>query len=246
VTAPRISETYRKDTIHRPGHGYGRKTVAGQWVGERILKPSTVVVHTTNNSNKGTRVWNEATFIRDSPDVSCHDLIAKDGTIYIILPANMVAWHAGAALPGFTNPHSIGIEIHCSVGETPTQAQKDSLTWRIRQWIVPCKLAPTDIDTHRAIAIPAGRKSDPEGFPDDEFYAWRSALFTGPDWPALWGPHFEYFADSGIAQRWRAEHLVTPLGNAVTDEYSDAIGRVWRTFQHGSVWWWQGTTGVWR
>lgn len=243
---PRISETYRKDTVHPPGHGYGRKLSNGKWTGDRILRPSTLIVHTTNNPNKDTKVWNEASFIRDSPDVSCHDLIGKDGTIYVILPANMVAWHAGVALAPFTNPHSIGIEIHCSIGEQPTQAQKDSLAWRIRSYIVPCTLQAADVDTHRAVALPKGRKSDPEGWADADFYAWRDAVFAGPDWAALWGPHYPYYAESGIAQRWRLEHAVKPLGNAVTDEYSDAIGRTWRTFQHGSVWWWQGTTGVWR
>jgi hypothetical protein len=249
MTDWRVTETYRKDTHHEPGHGYGRNIGTRdkpKWTAWRAKAPSTLVVHTTNNPNKGTKVWNEATFIRDSPDVSCADLIGKDGTIYVILPAGMQAWHAGVAVPAFLNEHSIGIELHCSVGETPTQTQKDALAWRVQQYIKTYSLDAAAIQTHRKIALPAGRKSDPEGWSDAEFYAWRSMLFNGPNWELLWGPHYPYFPESGIAQRWRAEHLVTPLGQACTDEYSDAIGRTWRTFQHGAVWWWQGTTGVWR
>lgn len=251
MTDFRVSDTYRKDTHHPAGHGYGRKTIAGKWTGERILMPSSLVVHSTNNSQKNTKIWNECTFIRDSPDISCHDVIGKDGTIYSILPASMVAWHAGECLPAWTNTRSIGIELHVSVGETPTQAQKDALAWRVQQYIKAYKLVAADIETHRKVALPHGRKSDPEGWLDSEFYAWRDALFTPaePDWPALWGPYWPYtqqIADTGIAQRWRQEHAIKPLGEAVTDEYRDSIDRVWRTFRSGAVWYWNGTSGVFR
>lgn len=234
----RIVETYRKDTVHPAGHGYGRKTVAGQWVGERILKPSTVIVHTTSNINKGTKIWNECTFIRDSPDVSCHDVIGKDGTIYVILPVNMVAWHAGVTTPGFTNPHSIGFEIHCSVGEVPTQAQKDALAWRIQSYIKPYGIGDADIDTHRAVALPKGRKQDPAGWSDAEFYAWRSMLFSEPDWQARWGQHYPYFEQSGIAAAWRDTYRQgNGLGQAVSDEFPISGGGVGRAFERGYVVW---------
>lgn len=251
MTNPRISETYRKDTHHAPGHGYGRKAITGAWVVERMLLPSSLIVHSTNNPAKNTKIWNECTFIRDSPDISCHDVIGKDGTIYVILPASMVAWHAGEALPNFLNARSIGIELHISVGETPTQAQLDSLVWRIRQYIKAYKLVAADIDTHRAVALPHGRKSDPEGWPDAEFYVWRDALFmpNEPDWAALWGtlyPYSDRIAQTGIAQRWRQEHATQPLGPAVSDENMDGLGRVFRIFQGGFIWYRNGTTGVWR
>lgn len=181
MTDFRVTETYRKDTHHPAGHGYGRNIGTSgnpKWVATRGVTLSSVIVHTTNNSQKNTKIWNEATFIRDSPDVSCHDLIGKDGSIYVILPPNMQAWHAGVALKNFTNPYSLGFEIHCSVGETPTQAQKDALAWRLQQYIGPYGLQAADIDTHRAVALPKGRKSDPENWPDAEFYPWRDRLFA--------------------------------------------------------------------
>lgn len=182
---PRVTDTYRKDTLHPAGFGYGRQLVGGAWVGERMLLMSSVVVHTTNNSQKNTKIWNECTFIRDSKDVSCHAVIGKDGTVNTILPDSMVAWHAGVALPAFTNGRSKGYELHCSVGEVPTQTQKDSLAWCIRQDIATYKLGAEDIDTHRAVALPKGRKSDPEGWPDADFYKWRDGLFlpTEPELP---------------------------------------------------------------
>lgn len=237
MTDWRISDTYRKDTVHPPGHGYGRQTSTGAWVGERMLRPSTLIVHTTNNSQKNTKVWNEATFIRDSKDISCHDLIAKDGTIYVILPPNLQAWHAGVALAPYTNPHSIGIEVHCSLGETPTQAQKDALAWRVRGIIEAYDLAEKDIDTHRKVALPKGRKSDPEGWSDAEFYAWRGQLFSEPDWVKAWGSQYPYFASSGIATAWRETYRQgAGLGAAVSDEFMTSAGVV-RAFVRGYISW---------
>lgn len=239
--APRISETFRKDTIHEPGHGYGRNigTAANpKWVADRGINMSSEVIHTTNNPRPDTKPWSEATFLRDSPNVSCHDFIAKNGDVYVILPETMEAWHAGAALAAFTNRYSFGTELHCSVGETPTQAQLDSLAYRIRDRRARYGVVKARIDTHRAVALPKGRKSDPEGWSDADFYKWRDGLFvaTEPDWVQEWGTEQPYFMGSGIAQAWRdAWRLGTKLGQARTDEFSAADGRVIRAFEHGYI-----------
>jgi hypothetical protein len=236
--APRVSETFRKDTIHDPGHGYGRNVGTVKkpvWVAERGINMSSEVVHTTNNPNKDTKPWSEATFIRDSPNVSCHDFIAKNGDVYVILPETMEAWHAGAALAAFTNRYSFGTELHCSIGETPTQAQMDSLAWRIRDRRTRYGVVEARIETHRFIALPKGRKSDPEGWSDTDFYAWRKGLFVPeePDYSALWGIHYPYFAESGIAGAWRDN--AAALGPATSDETGDAEGKIWRLFRGGAV-----------
>jgi hypothetical protein len=238
--APRLTETYRKDTLHKPGHGYGRNigsAVRPNWVAERGFPLSTVVVHTTNNQQKDTKPWNEATFIRDSPDVSCHDLIFKDGTIAVILPPYAVAWHAGVALRAFTNINSYGIELHCSVGEKPTQAQIDSLTWRVRDLIGKYSIPKANIETHRAVALPAGRKTDPEGWDNDSFYSWRARLFlpAEPDWQQEWGFAVPYRKDWGIPQAYRDSYRKgTPLGHAVTDEVS-ITDYTMQAFEHGYI-----------
>jgi hypothetical protein len=238
MAPPKIVDTYRKDKLHPAGHGYGWSK-DGQWLAERVGPVMTWVIHTTNNSQVGTKFWNECTFIRDSPLVSCHDVIGKDGTIAEILPPSMVAWHAGTALVQFGNMWSGGTEIHCSVGEKPTWAQLDALSWRMRQLIAKYGLKASDIETHRKIALPAGRKSDPEGWPDAEFYKWRDSLFlpVEPDWLEEWGIAYPYFKESGIAAAWRDSYRKgKPLGKAVTNEFSVESGTV-RAFQRGYVTW---------
>lgn len=242
-----VLQTYRKDKTHKPGHGYGRNIGTADkplWVADRGLTQSSEVVHTTNNG-KPTTIEHEGKFLRDSPDVSCHDLIAKDGTVYVILPETMVAWHAGAAFPAFVNRLSFGTELHVSDGEQPTQAQKDALAWRMENRIVRLQITKARIETHRAIALPKGRKSDPEGWDDAQFYQWRDHLFAPPepDWAKEWGTAWPYFVGSGIAQAWRdAWRLGTKLGPAVSDEFSISSGVV-RCFYHGYITY-SPTTGI--
>lgn len=245
---PTIITDYRKDLKHPPGHGYGRNVGTAAkpiWVAERAAPMSSEIVHTTNNPNKGTKFANEAAFLRDSPHVSCGDLIGKDGTIAVILPDDMVAWHSGSAPVAFTNIRSFGTEIHCSVGEKPTQAQLDSLAWRIKQRREKYGITKERIETHRAVALPKGRKSDPEGWSDADFYAWRDGLFE-PDWKAEWGPQ-PYRHEWGIPQIWRSEHAAgRPLGKALTDEMLMIDGRKVVIFEHGAIVWYQDKGKVWR
>lgn len=238
-----VTTIYRKDKAHPSGHGYGRY-VDGEWFRDRTGLMSSILIHTMNNPNKNTKFSNECAFLRDSPDVSCHDCIGKDGTIAEILPISAVAWHAGTVKAEFNNLLSYGAELHVSQGEEPTAAQIDSLTWRVKSLIASHGIRKANIETHRFAALPKGRKSDPEGWPDNEFYRWRDELYD-PNWEGLWGP-LPYPEHTGIAQRWRQEHAVKPLGRAVTDEYDDEVGRVCRNFLNGVIWYWNGTTGVWR
>lgn len=239
---PYVSETFRKDTIHPPGYGYGRNVgtvIKPEWVADRGIRLSSEVVHTTNNPNKGTKPWTEATFLRDSPDVSCHDFIAKNGDVYVILPETAEAWHAGSALAPFTNRYSFGTELHCSVGETPTQAQMDSLAARIRDRFTRYGVVKTRIDTHRAVALPKGRKSDPEGWPDAAFYAWRDELFNPPEpnWRDEWGYAFPYRKEWGIPAAWRDSYRKgKPLGKAISDELS-LEGQTAQIFERGYILW---------
>jgi len=167
-----IDHTYRKDTKHQPRWGYQARGGAA---------PSSIIIHTTNNKNKNTAFNGEAEFLRDSPAVSAHFLIGKDGRIVQFLdPMRWQAWHAGPALPAYLNAKSIGIESHVSVGETWTAAQHDACTWLVRDLIAAYGISPELVDTHRAVALPKGRKSDPEGWENEPFYAWRATLSSPP------------------------------------------------------------------
>lgn len=163
--------SYPKATRYPQRHGYQL----------RGTMPTSIVIHTTSNRNKNTAFAGEARFLFESADVSAHFLVSKTGQIIRFLePRTYQAWHAGVALEAFSNARSIGIELHVSVGEQPTEAQKDATAWLCRELMREFGIAPEKIETHRKIARPVGRKSDPEGWIDQDFYAWRAALQTPP------------------------------------------------------------------
>lgn len=158
--------SYPKDAKFNPGHGYSA----------REERPSSIVLHSTNNK-KATTFAGECDFLFRSPDVSAHFLVSKVGTIVQFLdPARFVAWHAGAAKTPWLNAFSIGIELHISVGERPTTAQLDAAGVLCGDLMRRFSIPPALLETHRAIALPKGRKSDPEGFDDAAFAAWRARL----------------------------------------------------------------------
>jgi len=169
--------SYRKDTLHPVRHGYQARGGAA---------PSSIVLHTTNNRNKGTSFAKEAEYLRDSAEVSAHFLIGKDGRIVQFLdPVRWQAWHAGEALPAFRNARSIGVEHHVSVGETWTDAQHAACTWLTRELMRAYGITPDLVETHRAVALPRGRKTDPAGWSDADFLAWRATLNDPPGPPPL-------------------------------------------------------------
>jgi len=164
------------------GRGYGSR--------EGVI-PSSIVIHTTNG-NKGSSFSAEANYLRDSPDVSAHFLVGRSGQIAQILHPAWEAWHAGKAVAAYQNLYSIGIENHHAVGEAWTAEQHAALTWLVEQLMLEYAIPNTKIDTHRYVAIPGPtttpdsaqwRKSDPNDWSDQDFYAWRGQLATVHTWP---------------------------------------------------------------
>lgn len=138
--------------------------------------PSSILLHSTNNK-RPTVFEGECDYLYRSADVSAHYLISKRGVVVQFLdPYRWAAWHAGRALAPYLNKYSIGIELHISVGEHPTPEQLDAAAALCRVLRTNYGILSGRIDTHRAVALPAGRKSDPEGWADSAFYAWRDAL----------------------------------------------------------------------
>jgi hypothetical protein len=175
-----VLQNYRKDLAWKPGHGYGRNIGTDSrpiWVAERTGGVGSLIVHTTNG-NAGSTLRGECEFIRDSPLVGIHDEIGHDGTLAEILPGHMVAWHSGATIPGFSNNQSYGIELHNAVSEQLTPVQIATLTWRVKSLIAEHGIPKNRIDTHRAVAVPPGRKTDPSDWTDASFYQWRDSLYT--------------------------------------------------------------------
>ena len=61
--------------------------------GERAegVKPSLLIIHSTDMPTASSL----EVLTRSSREVSCHYLIAPDGTVYSMVPEDKRAWHAG-------------------------------------------------------------------------------------------------------------------------------------------------------
>lgn len=171
---------YNKAAIYAPGHGYSLRPAA-------MSEYRSIIDHTTNG-RIGTTLRQEALYIFNSPDISAHFLLGKYGEIIQFLdPKKYIAWHAGCVKAmKYSNPYAIGIEMHNTPAEGHcTPAQLGALDWLVRRLIAEHTIDPIYVETHRAVAVycaghplagQLGRKIDPSGFPDSEFYAWRSTL----------------------------------------------------------------------
>lgn len=159
---------------------------------QRIGKPPTRwVIHTTNGK-KGSSFAGEARFLLDNPyaatdkPVSAHYLVGKQGQVVRFLrPDTYVAWCVGTSALGWNNFQTINVECHLTRGETFTVAMKDALTRLLLEGSYAYGIDlgnATNVETHRAIATPLGRKVDPSGWDDDHFYEWRGYL-SDTLWP---------------------------------------------------------------
>lgn len=161
-----------------PGHGYSRRPDGA--------RPQAIIVHTTNNP-RATQFQGEIDFLFTSPDVGAHYLIGKSeaaGVVQFFDPARYAPWHSGDCAPNiYENPTSIGIEMHVSVGQRPTAYQIGALTELVQHLMAQFRIPADRVASHRAVAVPPGRKRDPEGFPEATFAAWRATLAAGPTPP---------------------------------------------------------------
>lgn len=220
-----IDTTYQKNFKHPHGHGYNATPTRA---------PMSVVIHSTNG-RKGSSFAGEAKFLRESPTVSAHYLVGKAGQIALILPEQMSAWHAGAAISPFGNARSIGIELHHAVGEDYPRAQMEALTWLVKDIITRLDIEEPAIDTHRAIALPTGRKVDPSDWNDEDFYRWRAELFVSPepDWQREFG-HVPFVPHFGFGQKYmEVYHGGRPLGRARGPERAEVEGYTTQVFDGG-------------
>lgn len=146
---------------------------------------SAIVLH----HGAGTRRSDILTLTSARSRVSSHYYVCRDGTIYQFVPDTRVAWHAGkSALAGVgdVNAFSLGVETEHT---TDPDAGPLHLDWPAAQlaslrWLCQTKMREYGIPTsrvvsHRAVALPPGRKSDPAHpplGPEPAFRAWADAL----------------------------------------------------------------------
>jgi N-acetylmuramoyl-L-alanine amidase/AmpD protein len=108
-------------------------------------------------------------FYRTSSQVSSHFTIGKDGSIVQSVSTFNRAWHAGASrdFRGYDNLNnfSIGIElVNLDDGKDPyPKPQIEALKALIR--VLKRRFPLKELTSHEYVALPAGRKNDPAGFP---------------------------------------------------------------------------------
>jgi hypothetical protein len=211
----------------------------------RKSAPTAIVVHSTSNPHqKNTAFAAEATFLLDATLASAHYLIGKDGAVVRFLdPRQWAAWHAGNAQPAYLNQHSIGIELHHSVGDPPyPTAQLDALAGLLRSLMGLFDIPAERIETHGQIAIagPYIRKTDPSDWPYASFLFFRSQLGafapTMPDpfeqWGAIGHPTGEAM-NFAIPRAWLMNKV---LGACVVPERTSESQRyAVAEFEHGIV-----------
>ncbi len=141
-------------------------------LGKRKLKPTLIVLH-----HSGGHIQGDLATLCGTKKVSADFEVAKDGTIYKLNPqlTQYVTWHAGvSAWNGRQNCNSFsfGIEQEHMPGDAWTDAQIQSVA-KLCAWLIvtfpTLVLANGCIQSHAAVALPKGRKDDPENFPWDKF-----------------------------------------------------------------------------
>ncbi len=226
--------TYRKH-LRAVGTGWDHRP--------KGLRPSSIIIHTTNG-NRGSSFHGEASFLLNSNSVGAHYLVGKAGQIAETLPPAYRAWHAGVTTAEYLNSRSIGIECHHAVGEEWTGIQRTALTWLVLKLMADHAIGIGMIESHRAVALPAGRKIDPSDWTDRSFYDWRNTLdqpATPPGTFAVAPALADVYAQSGGLWRGR---LFAP-GYAITPLFTHVDGHQYQIFErtaaritvHGAVEW---------
>lgn len=130
-----------------------------------------IVLHATADTNTEASVaWCQTPKPKNPNPVSYHEIIDRDGTVFVLVPIERRAWHAGvSAFEGRKgcNDFSIGISFaNRNDGKeayTELQYQVGAALCATHMRKHPA-ITLDRITTHRAVALPPGRKTDPLGF----------------------------------------------------------------------------------
>lgn len=134
-----------------------------------------LVIHSSEGSARSGLRW----LTNPSSGVSSHYFITRTGATYQLVPDVKQAWHAGRSAFGGVpnvNARSIGIELAHIQGEDWPAAQIAALTDLCRAKMADYAISVDRVVSHRAVAIPANRKSDPTNWPETAFHVWAQGL----------------------------------------------------------------------
>jgi N-acetylmuramoyl-L-alanine amidase len=119
------------------------------------LRPELVVLHYTAMTDAGAA---ERALCDPAREVSCHWLIARDGTVTALVDEERRAWHAGAGSwggRGDVNSRSIGIELDndgASPFSAPLMDALEKVLWGVlARWHIPpaCVIGHSDMAPER-------------------------------------------------------------------------------------------------
>lgn len=134
----------------------------------RLRQPIGIVIHASGGTNS--LAWLQGHGQDFRRPVSADQLIARDGTIYVLVPSDHYAYHSGIARwnglqgnDGTLNRLFIGIEVeNLEDGfQSFTDAQYVSLAASIANKMLAFPISMRNICTHYECALPHGRKVDP-------------------------------------------------------------------------------------
>lgn len=145
------------------------------------LFSGSIVLHHTGGTNS-------LEWLRGGNGVSCNKLFARNGTIYKIVADKYRSWHAGTSEYGGRrdwNSFSLGYEIeNRGNGEAYTDAQYEAVSQSVAYDCSLYHIADRWVQSHAAVALPRGRKTDPKGW--DWPRMWRRVDEIRGAWPEFW------------------------------------------------------------
>lgn len=132
-------------------------------------RPRLIVLHATGpGTTRNVLDW----LTIPQSKVSYHGLIAPDGTYYSVVSPERAAWHAGVSeWNGYSHNRSVnGISLGLAFvnpnnGQVPLTPQQIAIAKGVIQyWRQNYPIEA--VTTHAAVALPKGRKTDPEHIPN--------------------------------------------------------------------------------
>lgn len=123
------------------------------------MRPALIVIHATNMPDAASA---RARLCDPASEVSCHWLIAEDGTAEQLVDEARRAWHAGAgSWRGVqdVNSASIGIELANALDRPFPEPQMAALEALLRRIMARWGIGPDGVIAHSDMA--PGRKDDP-------------------------------------------------------------------------------------
>ncbi len=151
------------------------------WFGyqPRVSNPVSIVIHSTNSPKGDTSFTSEAKFLYETKAVAADYLVGAEQIVQFLDSSKYYGWHAGAVNDRlYANHNSIGIETHYSpYDKKPFNPRiKENLTVLVKELMQRYSIPANHIELHRRVAVPKGRKSDPNWMTDTQFFEWRDSL----------------------------------------------------------------------